>query len=84
MIIKKISDLFKDINKEILKIMKYGLRFSFVICIIATAVLCTYLLFYKNNFLYLLGLNTFKLGLIIGIEFIVCGLSVDAIKSYGL
>ena len=80
----KIIDIFKNINKEILKIMKCGLSFSFMICIIATAILSTYLLFYHDSFLYFLGLTGFKLGIIIGIEFIVCGLSVDAIKSYGL
>ncbi len=83
MILKKINDLLKNINKKILKIMKYGLQFSFMICIISTAILCTYLLFYHDSFLYLLGINSFKLGIIFGIEFIICGLSVDAIKNYG-
>lgn len=84
MIVEKIRDLFKNVNKRILKIMKCGLQFSFMICIIATAILCIYLLFYHDAFLYSLGLTSFKLGIIIGIEFIICGLSVDAIKSYGL
>ena len=81
---KKIQELFKHVNKKILKIMKYGLQFSCSICIISTAILCTYLLFYQDSFLYSLGLTSFKLGLILGIEFIICGLSVDAIKTYGL
>ena len=84
MIIKKIYELFKSVNKKIFKIMKCGLQFSFLICIIATAILSTYLLFYHDSFLYFLGLNSFRLGIILGIEFIICGLSVDAIKSYGL
>ena len=84
MIIEKIRSLFKNVNKQILKLMKCGLQFSFLICIIATAILCTYLLFYHDSFLYSLGLTSFKLGIIIGIEFIICGLSVDAIKNYGL
>ena len=84
MIIEKIKDLFKHVNKKVLKIMKCGLEFSFLICIIATAILCTYLLFYSDSFLYLLGLTTFKIGMIIGIEFIICGLSVDAITHYGV
>lgn len=82
MIIEKIRSLFKNVNKKILKIMKYGLQFSFLICIIATIILCTYLLFYHNSFLYSLGLTSFRLGIILGTEFIVCGLSVDAIKNY--
>ena len=84
MIIEKIHDLFKNVNKKILKIMKCGLQFSFMICIIATAILCTYLLFYHDTFLYSLGLTSFRLGIILGIEFIICGLSVDAIKTYGI
>ena len=82
--LQKLNNLFKNVNVKILKIMKYGLKFSFAICIAATAILCTYLLFYHNPFLYLLGFNSFRIGIILGIEFIVCGLSVDAIKSYGL
>ena len=84
MIVEKIHDLFKNVNKKILKTMKYGLQFSFLICIVATVILCTYLLFYHDTFLYSLGLTGFKLGITIGIEFIICGLSVDAIKNYGI
>ena len=81
---EKIIELFKHVNKKILKIMKYGLQFSCSICVIATAILCTYLFFYHDSFLYSLGLTSFKLGIILGTEFIICGLSVDAIKNYGL
>lgn len=84
MIIEKLNNLFKNVNKKILKIMKYGLKFSFLICIISTAILCTYLLFYHDSFLYSLGLTSFRIGIILGIEFIICGLSVDAIKNYGI
>ncbi len=82
--LQKLKNLLKNVNQKILKIMKYGLKFSFTVCIIATIILCTYLLFYHSQFLYLLGLTSFKFGMIIGLEFIVCGLSVDAIKNYGL
>ena len=81
---KKIQELFKHVNKKILKIMKYGLQFSCSICVIATAIVCTYLFFYQDSFLYSFGLTSFKLGLILGIELKICGLSVDAIKTYGL
>ncbi len=84
MIIEKISNLFKNVNKKILKIMKYGLQFSFLICIISTVILCTYLLYSHDSFLYFLGLSSFRLGIILGIEFIICGLSVDAIQHYGI
>lgn len=84
MLLENILQLFKNINSKILKIMKYGLHFSFFICIIATIILSTYLLSNHNYFLYLLGLSSFKLGIIIGIEFVICGFVVDAINTYGL
>ena len=74
----------KNINKDVLKIMKHGLIISFIICIIAATILFTYLFFYHSNFMFLLGFYTFKLGLIIAVEFIICGMAVDAIKNYGL
>ena len=74
----------KNINKDILKIMKYGLKFSFLICIVATVILCTYLFFYHSSFVFLLGFYTFKIGLTIAAQFIICGMAVDAIKSRGL
>lgn len=80
---KMINNL-KNINKDILKIMKCGLHFSFLICIIAATILCTYLFFYHSNFMFLLGFCTFKIGLIIAVEFIICGIAVDAIKNQGL
>ena len=52
MIFTKIKELFKNVNKKILKTIKSGLQFSFLICIIATLILCTYLLFYPDLFLY--------------------------------
>ena len=84
MIFQEIHNMFKNINKKILKIMKCGLQFSFILCLVATAILCIYLFFYQDSFLYQLGFNSLKIGIIIGIEFIICGLAVDSIKSYGL
>lgn len=80
----KMINKLKNTNKDVLKIMKHGLRFSFLICIIATTIFCTYLFFYHSNFMFLLGFYTFKIGLIIAVEFIICGMAVDAIQNYGL
>ena len=82
--LSNIINNFKNINKDILNIMKHGLKFSFLICIIAATILCTYLFSYHSNFMFLLGFYTFKIGLIIAVEFIICGMAVDAIKSHDL
>ncbi len=84
MFLINIIKIFKETNKKILQLMKNGLVFSFAICIIATLILFTYLFFYHSSFLYLLGLTCFKIGTIIAVEFIICGLSVDAIANRGL
>ncbi len=73
-----ISD-FKSVDNKILKIIKVGLSFSFFVCIVATLILCTYILFYSNPIFYLAGFYCLKLGIILGIEFIICGFAVDLI-----
>lgn len=84
MIFSNIINTLKNINKDILKIMKYGLKFSFLICIVAAVILCTYLFLYHSSFVFLLGLYTFKIGLTIAVQFVICGIAVDAIKNHGL
>ena len=82
--LSNIINNLKNINKDILKIMKHGLKLSFLICIIATTILCAYLFFFHSNFMFWLGFYIFKIGLIIAVEFIICGMAVDAIKNQGL
>jgi len=79
--IKKIKNNFKHLDKTIYKIMKYGLYFCFAICLLSVFILFTYDFSFPSPFMYYIGLNLFKLSLIFGIEFIVCGFVVDGIKK---
>lgn len=77
----KLFDIFKKLDKKIFQIMNYGLKFCFAICLIAILILFTYICDFASPFIYYLGINLFKLSLIFGIEFIVCGFVVDGIKK---
>ena len=77
----KIKNLFKNLDKTDLKIMKIGLKISFFIIIFSVFLLCIYLEFIHSIFLYNLAIAIFKLSTYIGIEFIICGIVVDTVKK---
>lgn len=79
--LKKIINNFNQLEKIAFRIMKYGLTFCFIICILSVLILLTYDFAFPSPFMYYIGINLFKLSLIFGIEFIVCGFIVDGIKK---
>lgn len=72
----------KNLDRNIYKIMKYGLLFSGIVCLLSACILLTYI-FLGINFLYHLGLILIKSSFIFGVEFIICGIVVDFIKKFG-
>ncbi len=79
--LKKVLDNFKNLDKLTYKIMNYGLKFCFVVCILSVLILLTYNLAFASPFMFYIGINLFKISLIFGIEFVVCGFIVDGIKK---
>ncbi len=79
--IDKVKDLFKNLDKKIIKIMRNGLKFSFAILLASMAILLTYLFFVHNNLVYQIGILVFQISLYIGIDFVVSGIAVDTIKK---
>ena len=78
---KKLVNIFKSLDKLTFKIMKYGLKFCFFICILSILILITYNLNIFSPFMYYIGINLFELSMIFGIEFVICGIVVDSIKK---
>lgn len=78
---KKIFENIKNLDKLTYKIMNNGLKFCFLICILSVFILFTYNFAFASPFMYYIGINLFKISLIFGIEFIVCGFVVDGIKK---
>ena len=78
---RKILDSYKKLDKLTYKILKYGLQFCFMMCMVSVLILFTYKSFLAVPFLYYIGLSVFRLSIIFGIEFIICALVVDSIKK---
>ncbi len=79
--LKNIISNFQHLDKITFKIMKHGLTFCFIICILSGIILLTYDFAFPSPFMYYIGIRLFQLSLIFGIEFIICGFVVDGIKK---
>lgn len=79
--LKKLLENFKNFDKLTFKILKHGLNFCFLICLISVSILLTYELAFTSPFIYYIGISLFRLSLIFGIEFIICSFVVDGIKK---
>ena len=79
--LKKVFENIKNLDKVTYKIMNHGLKFCFLICILSVFILFAYSFAFSSPFMYYIGINLFKVSLIFGIEFIVCGFVVDGIKK---
>ena len=76
---KMISEL-KNLDKDTLKIMNYGLFFCTCIALVAVATLLTYI-FLGSLFFYHLGLALLQSSFTFAVEFIICGIVVDFIRK---
>jgi len=79
--IHKIKNIFDNIDKKDLKIMRNGLKFCFLILLISIVILVTYLFFMNSIFIYEIGILIFQLSLYFAIDFIVAGIVVDTIQK---
>ncbi len=78
--LKIIMNKFNSMEEKIKKILKYGMLFSFIVCIVSLLILLTYH-FFTNPDLYYIGLSVFKLSLFLIVEFIVCALAIDTVRQ---
>ena len=76
--IQKNWQKIKNIDNRIYTIMKNGIKFSFVFCLIASLVLVTYIENY-NPHIYSIGVELFKSGLFFFSAFIMCGVAFNKI-----
>lgn len=78
---KKIIDNYKTLDSLTCKIMKNGLKFCFLLSILATLILLIYKALFASPYIYYIGINLFRLSIIFGIEFIICAFVVDSLKK---
>ena len=79
--INNIINSFKNLDKLVKKIMKIGLKFCSILGMISLIILVTYNLSFTIPIVFTIGLILFKLSLIFGVEFIICGFAADRIKK---
>lgn len=79
--INNILNSFKNLDKLVKKIMKQGLKFCSILGMIALIILVTYNLSFTLPILFTIGIILFRLSLIFGVEFIICGFAADRIKK---
>ena len=79
--LKKVFNSFKNLDKLTKLIMSHGLKFCFMICLVSLAILLTYNFTFTIPILFTIGFILFRLSLIFGIEFVICGFVVDGIKN---
>lgn len=82
--LNKIIDTIKNLDKKILKILNYGLKFCFAILVLSAIILVTYLFFVHSDFVFQTGLLTFKIGLCFIAEFFTSAIAVDTISKQSL
>ena len=78
---KKIINSFNNLDKLTKIIMSNGLIFSAFIGLVAIVLLVTYNFSLTIPILFYVGFVLFRLSLIFGIEFVICGFIVDGIKK---
>ena len=79
--LKKIITYYKNLDKNTYKILYKGLEFCFLLASFSAFILFSYILFLQAPLVYYIGINLFRLSLVFGVEFIICGFIVDSIKK---
>lgn len=79
--LKNILNNFRNLEIITYKIMKKGIKYCFILCIISCIVLLTYQNLLTSPNIYYIGLALFKLSIYFMVDFIVCGFVVDNIKK---
>lgn len=79
--IKNFIKSIRNIEKNILKIMLIGLKFSLCIYILSALVLIYYNLNPISHIIYDSGLILFKTSLNFAVFFFICAFSIDKIKN---
>jgi len=77
--LKNFFEDIKKLDKSVTKLIKKGINFAFLLCIVASMFLLCYMLFYSKIYFFLMGYNLFKTGIIIMLEFVIVGVIFDKV-----
>lgn len=71
-----------NIDKTISKVMKGGIDFSLIICVIALFTLFIHKNYYISHNLYDAAIILFQAGLLFAAQFFICGITIDTVKKF--
>ena len=77
---RKIINTYKSMDIKVHSILKHGLKFCSILCIISVILLFTYDILFSSPLMYHIGISLFRLSLIFAIEFFICAFAIDGIK----
>ncbi len=80
-LISLIKNSLKNLDKTALHILKRGLYFCFILCIISILILFVFRFITVNSLMSEIGFTLFRCSIIFSIEFIVCAFAADKIKK---
>ena len=72
---------FKTMDSSIQKVLQSGLKFCFILCLIATLSLTIYLTVH-NPYSFYFGINIFSSALFFSVFFVICSIFVDTIRVH--
>ena len=78
---KIFMQIYRNLDKKISYILKIGLSFSFIICLLSAMVLLTYMLFFTYPIIYYIGILGIVLGLNFAMSFIISATIIDDVKK---
>ena len=82
--IKILIQTYRNLDKKISHILKIGLSFSFIICLLSAMVLLTYMLFFTYPIIYYIGILGIIFGLNFAMSFIISATIIDDVKKENL
>ena len=77
---QEIKKSLKQLDKEVLTIVRNGLKGSLIFCLIASLILVTYNTMGEPN-AYYIGISLLKSGLFFVVGFLICGVAFNKIIS---
>lgn len=74
-------DKVKNLDAKVVKVMRVGFIFSFIICILSSIILVTYEAFYSLHTLFYIGISLFRTSLSFAVTFFICGIGFDTVQK---
>lgn len=74
-------DKIKNLDTKVVKVMKSGFIFSFIVCILSSIILLTYEALYSLPTLFYIGISLFRTSLSFAVAFFICGIGFDTVQK---